>query len=212
MTTDRRIGILGGTFDPPHLGHLILAETACDMLSLSVVLFVPVGDPPHKPDAVITDVQHRVAMVNAAIVGNPRFTVSDIDITRPAPHYSVDTVRLIHEHHPDATLYFLIGGDSLKDIPTWHEPQRIYQQAQLAVMSRPGAAIDMVALEKQLPGIRDRIVFVEAPEIGISATLIRERLRNNHSIRYLVPNGVEEYIIEHRLYQNLNKSREVHHG
>jgi nicotinate-nucleotide adenylyltransferase len=205
MTSERRIGILGGTFDPPHLGHLILAETACDMLSLSVVLFVPVGEPPHKPDAVITDVQHRVAMVNAAIVGNPRFTISDIDITRPAPHYSVDMVRLIGQHHPDSTLYFLIGGDSLKDIPTWHQPQGIYERAQLAVMSRPGASVDRAALEKQLPGIHERIVFVEAPVIGISATLIRERLRNGHAIRYLVPAAVEQYIMQHKLYQEPNK-------
>jgi nicotinate-nucleotide adenylyltransferase len=202
MSARQTIGIFGGTFDPLHIGHLILAETACDALSLSQVLFVPAAHPPHKQDAPITSVGHRVAMVEAAIADNPRFTLSDIDIKRDGPHYTADTLQLFAEKYPDADLFFLLGGDSLHDFPTWYEPQLIIRYAKLAVMSRPGAVIDMSALEARLQGISQRVVIVEAPIIGISATLLRQRLKTNQSIRYLVPDAVEQYITQHQLYRN----------
>ena len=117
----RRIGILGGTFDPPHVGHLILAQHALEALDLDVVLFVPAGDPPHKRDAYKTPVDHRVAMLALAIGPNPGFSLSRVDVDRPGPHYSVDMVRLIGEQHPDADLYFVMGGDSLRDLPRWYQ-------------------------------------------------------------------------------------------
>ncbi len=196
------IGVLGGTFDPPHLGHLILAETACDALNLSRVLFVPAADPPHKHSLPITDVKHRVAMVQQAIANNPRFVLSQVDITRPGPHYTVDTLRLLNAQFPEADLYFLMGGDSLHDIASWRDPSGIINNARLAVMRRPGATPDLSGLEAQLPGITGRVVFVDAPIIGISATMLRERLRLNRSIRYLAPETVERYIHQHALYED----------
>jgi nicotinate-nucleotide adenylyltransferase len=197
------IGVFGGTFDPPHMGHLILAEVTCDALKLDQVLFVPSADPPHKNKWPITDVKHRVAMLREAIADNPRFALSQVDISRPGPHYTVDTLRILREEFAGAELYFLMGGDSLHDFPSWRDPGGIIMQAKLAVMQRPGenANIDLPALSAQLPGIEDRIVFVDAPIIGISATIMRERLRAGDSIRYQVPHAVERYIVRHGLYR-----------
>ncbi len=194
------LGIFGGTFDPPHVGHLILAESACDALNLSQVLFVPAADPPHKHNLAITPIQHRLAMLQIAIADNPRFAISDVDLARPGPHYTADTLRILHEQHANAALYFLLGGDSLHDLPTWREPDKIIAQAKLAVVRRPGAALDLAKLEGQLPGIADCIVFVDAPIVGISATTLRERMRRGHSIRYQVPEAVERYIATNQLY------------
>jgi nicotinate-nucleotide adenylyltransferase len=200
----RSAGILGGTFDPPHIGHLILAECACDALGLDQVLFAPAAEPPHKHHLPITPVEHRVAMVSAAIANNPRFVLSDVDMQRPGPHYTADTLSLLHEAMPDTDLYFVMGGDSLHDIDSWHKPQVIIDHARLAVMRRPGAVIDLSGLESRLPGISKRVVFVDAPIIGISATNLRERLQAGHSIRYQVPDGVEQYINTHKLYRDSN--------
>jgi len=197
-----RLGVFGGTFDPPHVGHLILAETACDTLGLAAVLFVLAADPPHKQNLSLTAVEHRLAMLHLAIAENPRFTASDVDITRPGPHYTVDMLRVLQERHPDAELYFLLGGDSLRDIPTWRDPAGVIAQAYLAAVGRPGSTIDEKALEAKLPGITERLAFLDAPEIGVSATMIRDRLHKGHSIRYLLPEAVERYIVEHQLYRN----------
>ena len=196
------IGVFGGTFDPPHLGHLILAESACDILSLDRVLFVLAADPPHKRSAPITPVEHRLLMLTSAISGNPRFVLSDVDTARPGPHYTVDTLQILQEQHPAAGLYFLLGGDSLRDMPSWYAPEGIIAQSRLAVMGRLGSNVDLAGLESRLPGITDRLVFVDAPAIGISATDLRERLRVGQSIRYLVPEAVRLYIEEHQLYRN----------
>jgi nicotinate-nucleotide adenylyltransferase len=196
------LGILGGTFDPPHLGHLILAETACDALDLTRVLFVPAADPPHKRDLVLTPIEHRVAMLKSAIEGNPRFAISDVDMARSGPHYTVDTLRILKEQNPDSELYFILGGDALHDLVDWRYPGGIIAQARLAAMGRPGAKVDLASLEAKLPGISHQVVFVDAPSIGISATLIRDNLHQSRSIRYLVPDPVEKYIMEHKLYAN----------
>ncbi len=195
-----KLGILGGTFDPPHLGHLILAEAAYEALGLTCVLFTPAADPPHKSSQPITPVKHRLAMLRAAITGNPHFAVSDVDATRAGPQYTVDTLAILHAQRPKANLYFLMGGDSLRDFLSWRDPGGIVRQAQLAVMRRPGSTVDLSALSEQLPGIVDRVIFVDAPVIGIAATTLRERVRAGLSIRYQVPKTVEKYIAEHGLY------------
>lgn len=196
------LGILGGTFDPPHMGHLILAQSALDILNLSHVLFVPAADPPHKHHLPITPVMHRVSMLELAIEDNPRFMISRVDMDRPGPHYTVDTLDILCKKFPGIDLYFLMGGDSLHDFASWRDPEGIIERATLAVMRRPGSVIDISDLEAKLPGIQNRIAFVDAPIIGISATLIRDRLRVGHSIRYQVPDKIERYILTNRLYRD----------
>jgi nicotinate-nucleotide adenylyltransferase len=202
--TDRpteSIGVLGGTFDPPHLGHLILAEMACDALKLDCVLFVPAADPPHKVRRQMTPIEHRLAMLSAAIADSPRFVISRVDIDRPGPHYTVDMLRIIGKENPGASLYFLLGGDSLRDILTWRDPAGIVAQAMLGVMRRPGVKIDLTDLIAQVPGIDDRIAFIDAPIIGISASDLRDRLRAGESVRYQLPEAVIRYIRENGLYR-----------
>lgn len=194
------IGIFGGTFDPPHMGHLILAETCADALTLARVLWVPAADPPHKQGAPISAARHRVAMVAIAIADNPRFALSRIDVDRRGPHYSADMVRLIAEQYPGEQLYFLIGGDSLHDLPTWHEPARLLAGCKLAVMRRPSDHVDLNSLYAQLPGLERALCFVDTPLLDLSATEVRQRVRAGLSIRYRVPEGVSEYITRERLY------------
>ncbi|GAB4434723.1 MAG: nicotinate-nucleotide adenylyltransferase [Anaerolineae bacterium] len=196
------VGIFGGTFDPPHLGHLVLAETCADALALARVLWTPAADPPHKRDLAITPAAQRVAMVEAAIAGNPRFALSRVDLERPGPHYSVDMVRMVAAQYPPGTsLYFLIGGDSLRDLPTWHEPARLLEYCWLAVMRRPGDNVDIDALEDQLPGLTARLRIIDAPLIEISGSEIRRRVRDGQSIRYRVPDRVAAYIAREGLYK-----------
>jgi nicotinate-nucleotide adenylyltransferase len=196
-----RIGILGGTFDPPHIGHLILAECAADTLHLDKLLLAPAADPPHKLAEHKADVTHRLAMLDLAVSGNPRLTISRVDIDRPGPHYSVDMLQIIQEVYPQAELFFLMGSDSLRDFPKWHCPEVIMQLCRLAVMQRPGA--ETIALnmhDQRLPGLSERIVLVDAPMIEISSSTITSRLRNQQSIRYMVPDSVLRYIEVHELY------------
>jgi nicotinate-nucleotide adenylyltransferase len=198
-----RIGIFGGTFDPPHLGHLIVAETCADALDLSRVLWVPAADPPHKQDRGISAAQHRLIMVDVAIAGNGRFALSRVDVDRPGPHYSVDMVALIAEKYPDAALYFLMGGDSLRDLPTWHQPDRLIAQCQLGVIRRPGDRVDEIrpALYDALPALRGHLHVIDAPLIAISGSEIRQRVREGQSIRYRVPGAVAVYIAAGGLYR-----------
>ncbi len=196
-----RLGVLGGTFDPPHLGHLILAETATSTLGLDRVLFVPAGDPPHKQGRPITATAHRLAMLELAIAGNGRFAVSRVDVDRPGPHFTVDMLALLHKAHPGAQLYFILGGDSLADLVTWRDPAGIVAAARLAVNQRPGAAFDLEALERNIPGISARLSIVDEPLIGLSGSLLREQMAQGHSIRYQVPDAVLEYIEAHGLYR-----------
>ncbi len=197
-----RLGVLGGTFDPPHYGHLILAEQAREQLALDLVLWVPAADPPHKQDKPITAVEHRVEMVTFAIAGNPAFQLSSVDISRAGPHYTLDMLRLLREQFQPAELFFLIGEDSLRDIVTWHEPGLIVREARLGVMARPGVDTDLAELEEAVPGLRDAVVWVEAPLIAISGTDIRTRVAAGRSIRYLLPFPVHYHIRQNRLYQD----------
>ncbi len=197
-----RLGIYGGTFDPPHLGHLILAETAADSLPLDRVLFVPAGTPPHKnADSIRSPITHRVAMVKLALAGNDRFAISRVDVDRPGPHYSVDMLRLLHDEYPAAELIFLIGADSLRDLPTWSRPAELIALAKLGVMRRPNVAPpDLAALERDLPGITARVEWVDAPLIDIAASDLARRITAGHSVRYQLPDAVLAYITEHGLY------------
>jgi nicotinate-nucleotide adenylyltransferase len=198
------IGILGGTFDPIHLGHLLLAETAREALALQRVLFVPAGDPPHKQSDAKTQAHHRQAMVELAIAGNSCFELSLVDLERPGPHYTTDTVRLLrHQYHlsPDEC-FFIIGGDSLVDLPTWHNALELISLCRLIVSHRPGYQPDLSKLEERLPGLSHRLDWVEMPALGLESSTIRRRIRGGRSIRYQVIDTVCEYIQKHRLYRS----------
>jgi nicotinate-nucleotide adenylyltransferase len=194
------LGILGGTFDPPHYGHLALAENARVQLQLDRVLFVPAGQQPLKRDRHITPVHHRTAMVEAAIADNPGFSLSRVDLDRPGPHYTADTLALLQDTYPKAELFFLIGGDSLAQLAAWHDPAGIVQRARLAVMPRPGWEVDLHELEQTVPEICERLVWLDTPSLDISASDLRRRARQGLPLRYLVPPAVEAYVREHRLY------------
>ena len=198
-----KIGILGGTFDPIHVGHLLLAEMARETVALQRVLFTPVADPPHKQERQITPAPHRQAMVELALKGNSRFQLCSVDLERPGPHYSTDTVRLIRrrlEVGPD-DCYFIIGSDSLQDLPDWHQPAELITLCRLAVAHRPGYQPDISDLVTKLPDLEPRLVWVEMPEMGISASDIRARLAGSRSIHYQVLEEVRQYIQTHQLYR-----------
>lgn len=200
-TRSDRLGVYGGTFDPPHLGHLILAETAADSLNLAQVLFVPAADPPHKRMGEIrAPADHRVCMVEQAIAANPRFALSRVDIDRPGPHYTVDMLRLLRAENPTAELVLLIGADSLRDLPRWSRPLDLISLAMLGVMRRPGVDPDLSELERHVPGISWRVQWVDAPLIDIASTDLARRIGLGYSVRYQLPEAVEHYINTHGLY------------
>ena len=196
-----RIGILGGTFDPPHIGHLILAQHALDALDFSKLLFVPAADPPHKQQETKSPVEHRLAMLDCAIMNNPQFAMSRVDVDRPGPHYSVDMVRLLQADYPQAELYFIMGGDSLRDLPKWHQPQEFIRLCKIAVMRRPQTTISADMHRETLPELAQRLTIVDAPLIDVSSSAIVARCAAGYSIRYLVPDIVLAYIKDHQLYR-----------
>jgi len=173
-----RIGILGGTFDPIHYGHLIIAEEARFQIPLDRVLFVPAARPPHKPDVYICPAHHRLRMIELAIASNPAFEVSTVDLYRPGPSYSLDMIRLLRQEcGPRAELYFIMGMDSLAGILSWHEPARLLGLCRLAVARRQGYRADLSALEAELPDITGRTTFLDTPEYGVSSSDIERRHR-----------------------------------
>jgi nicotinate-nucleotide adenylyltransferase len=196
-----RIGIFGGTFDPPHIGHLILAETAVDALSLDRMLFVPAGDPPHKQFEEKTPIEYRLAMLTLAIADNPHFALSRVDVDRPGPHFSLDMVTLIQAQQPAAELFFVMGGDSLHDLPRWYHPELLIQRCKLAVVRRSGDQVQPGLHEDVLPGLWERVLLVDAPLIEISSTDVVERLLAGRSVRYLLPDTVLDFIYRHHLYR-----------
>jgi nicotinate-nucleotide adenylyltransferase len=198
----QRIGILGGTFDPPHIGHLILAEYTMEALSLDQVLFVPVGDHPIKKDSTRLPIDHRLRMIELAIAGNPRFSLSLVDVQRDGPHYSADTVAIVQRTFPDASLHFIMGGDNLRDLPRWTRATDLYRFARLAVMKRSDEDIRPDMHGDLLPGLAERVDIVDIPllSIWLSSTHVIERLRSGLSVRYVVPDAVLAYIQEHKLY------------
>lgn len=197
-----RLGILGGTFDPPHNGHLLIATEAQKRLQLAQVLFIPAKLPPHKLDEPISPLDMRVAMLERALRGKPSFVISMIEAQRPGPSYTVDTLRALRRDlSPSAEIFFIMGMDSLQNFATWHQPTEIVKLCKLAVMKRPGFEVDLDALEQQVPGVKASVVFIRAPEVDISASEIRERVRRGESLHDLVPPAVAEYIRKHHLYQ-----------
>jgi nicotinate-nucleotide adenylyltransferase len=200
MVLVKRVGILGGTFDPPHLGHLILGEYARDALQLTHMLFVPAGDPPHKQAEAKTPIEHRLAMLKLALSDNEHFQISRTDIDRPGPHYSVDMVRIIQDTYPGAEVYFVMGGDSLRDLPKWYRPQEFIRLCKLAVIRRPGDTASPQMHEGLLPGLAERVTMIDSPLIDISGFDIRARVCTGRSIRYLVPESVRDYIHMNQLY------------
>ena len=196
------IGIFGGTFDPPHLGHLILAAEARAQLGLERLLWVLTPDPPHKQDQSIAPLQHRLEMVKLAIANDPQFEISSVELTRPGPHYALDTVLILAGQYPGENLVYLMGGDSLRDLPHWHRPSDFVSACHLiGVMRRPGDTVELAALEKSLPGLRSKVRFVEAPLLDIAAREIRRRIAEGRPFRYFLPERVFEYINEHGLYR-----------
>jgi len=196
------VGVLGGTFDPVHSGHLVIAEKAKKNLGLSRVIFVPAGQPWLKSDHEITPAAHRVEMVKLAIDGNAHFELSTVELDRPGPSYSVDTVDILKRTLGDKVLiYFLIGWDSLAELPQWHEPERLVKLCKLVAVTRPGLSRpDLKSLESSAPDISRSVVWMDIPPMDISSSDIRERVARGLSIHGLVPDEVEKYIKERKLY------------
>jgi len=197
-----KIGLLGGTFDPIHIAHLIVAEEVRMKAGLDRVIFIPARHPWLKADREITDPLHRLAMVKLAIASNPHFEASPAEIERPGPTYTVDTVEAMRrEFGPRAEIFFIAGSDALADMPRWKDPARLVALCRIIGVSRPGSpVIDVAALGSVIPGVCGCVSMIDVPQMDISSTMIRERLREGRSIRYLVPETVENYIREHRLY------------
>jgi len=198
-----RIGILGGTFDPPQMGHLILAEYSRETLQIDHILFVPVADHPVKLGEMRLPIKHRLAMLKLAIKNNPHFSISRADIDREGPHYSADTVSIIREQYPDAELYFVMGGDNLRSLPTWKRAQDLYRCCRLAVMKRADENIAPAMHDHVLPGLSQQVDIVDVPMLSmwLSSTFVAERLRAGLSVRYLVPDEVLDYIDNYDLYR-----------
>lgn len=197
-----RVGVFGGTFDPIHFGHLAMAQEAAEQLDLDVVYFVPAGSPPHKRDRIVSSPEDRARMVELAIADDPRFRLSRVELERPGPSYTVDTLEAFRSCLArDAELYYLVGGDAPADMPSWHRPERVLDLAIVAVVDRPGherAAADR--LTSRLERDPSRIVRLHGPACAISASELREKARRGKSLRYLVPPAVRAYIEERRLY------------
>jgi nicotinate-nucleotide adenylyltransferase len=200
-----RTGILGGTFDPIHLGHLAVAEEVREALGLEAVLFLPAGIPPHKPGRRIAPAADRVAMVEAAIAGNPAFRLSRVEVDRPGPSFAVDTLDVLagparaEGREPD--LWWIMSAEAFAEIRTWREPERFIASCRVALVPRPGAPRPTPAwAEGLVAGAGDRVVVVDGPELGVSSSLIRARAAAGRSIRYLVPDPVAAHIDAHHLY------------
>ncbi len=197
-----RIGIFGGTFDPIHIGHLILAEEAWFQLKLDRVYLVPAGDPPHKQNRRLTGVEHRIRMAQLATADSDYIRVSRVDADRPGPHYTAEMVRIVRQRvDRQVELYFLMGMDSLGDLPTWNEAQWLVDNCRLVALSRHDVAIDWERLNSALPGVQEKVIILDMPELEIASHIIQRRVRSGQPIRYQVPRLVERYIREHNLYR-----------
>jgi nicotinate-nucleotide adenylyltransferase len=197
-----KIGILGGTFDPIHNGHIIIAGETRKQLNLTEVLFVPAGMPWLKANTPISPVEHRVAMLSLAIGNIPCYKLSTVEIDRTGPSYTVDTIAgLRNERGAGIELFFILGWDSLAELPQWHEPQRLVKMCYLVAIPRPGySPPDLNSLETLMPGISQRVILLDGPLVDISATAIRQRVAQGKTIENLVPEPVERYIKQHKLY------------
>ena len=196
-----RIGILGGTFNPPHLGHLICGQEALLQLDLDRILMIPAGLPPHKPVDEDPGPVHRLELCRRAVQGDERFEVSALEMERDGPSYTVDTLAKLHQIAPDSELYLILGGDAAAGLSAWRDPERVLSLATLAIARRRGTSRE--AIDITLSQVRggERARFVRMPRIEISSTEIRERVQRHQSIKYLVPDAVASYIDEHQLYE-----------
>ena len=204
-----RLGVLGGTFDPIHIGHLLIGEVLGDELSLDLVLIAPAGSPPHKPSNPISAPYHRLRMAELAVTENPRFRASAIDIAFPGHSYTADLLARIRAEHSDADIFFLMGADSLRELPTWNRPLEIVQLARIAVAQRPCTGTAVEPVFQRLPNLRGRVHLSVAPGIEISSSEIRTRASQRKSIRYVTPESVRQYIHDQGLYGTIyNRSVE----
>jgi nicotinate-nucleotide adenylyltransferase len=200
-----RVGILGGTFDPVHIGHLLLAEETRLALKLDRVVFIPTGQPWRKADRRVTAAADRLAMVELAIAGNPAFSVSRIEIERQGPTYTVETLeRLRQDWGTQIRLWFILGSDALQDLPNWREAPRIVAQARLAVAARESLSpADLARLVQRVPVLPGRVDFVSLPRVEVSSSELRRRLASGRPARYWLPERVEQYVRDHGLYRDL---------
>ena len=198
-----KVGIMGGTFDPIHIAHLIIAEEARTRLALDRVIFIPAGEPWMKPGHNVSAAGQRVEMVKLAVSSNPAFSLSLSEVERPGPTYTVDTLeQLLGELGYDTQLFLLLGWDSVAELPAWKAPYRVSKMATVVAFPRPGfTKPEIAALEKVMPGIAERMVSLDEPYLEISSTGIRKRIADGGSVRYLVPDAVGQYISEYRLYK-----------
>jgi len=209
LSDAKRIGIFGGTFDPPHLGHLILASEAVYQLRLDRLLFILTADPPHKQHSRVTTLEERLILLQAVVDHDPIFELSRIEIDRPGPHYSVDTVRLLQVAHPEDAIIYLMGGDSLRTLPDWRRGQEFVDTCQtIGVMRRPGENVKLTELEQELPGLSAKLQFIDAPLLEIASREIRARISQGGAYRYYLYPSVYEIINEHGLYQELSEDVE----
>jgi nicotinate-nucleotide adenylyltransferase len=198
----KRIGFFGGTFDPPHVGHLILAGEAASQFHLDTLLWVLTPDPPHKLENPITPLHHRLAMLERMVSGNPVFELSRLEADMPGPHYTINSIRLLAEQEPGAEIFLLIGGDSLWDLPAWRlAPDLVTRVSKIGVMRRPGDPDDLSALEAKLPGVTKKLQFIEALLQPVSSRELRRRIAAGEMYRYYVVPEVYKYIEENRLYR-----------
>ena len=208
--TDRvkvRVGLIGGSFDPIHVGHLSIAREVRERLDLERMVFLPAGQPPHKLGKRLADAEHRLAMVRLAIAGHHHLTVSRVDMDRPGPCYSVDTVRLLRDQFRSAwgaetQIYFTIGADSLIELPTWYQPRELLRLCTVVAVGRPGYDVGPGELERLLPGAPPVLYLTLNTPVDVSSTDIRQRVVEGRSIRGLVPEAVERYIEQYGLYQS----------
>jgi len=197
-----RVGLLGGTFNPPHLGHLICAQEALVAVELDRVLLVPVGIAPHKAVEADAGAAHRVAMCEVAVAGDERLGVSRADVERDGPSYTVDLLRALRDAEPDDELTFIVGGDMAHSLPTWREPETVLELAELAVAEREGVRrADISGRLARLAGAAERVRFFDMPRVDVSSSLIRRRAAAGLPLRYLVPDAVAAYIEREALYR-----------
>jgi nicotinate-nucleotide adenylyltransferase len=195
------LGILGGTFNPPHVGHLVMAQEALDQLGLDRVVLMPVATPPHKEALADPGADVRLELCELATAGAPRVAVSDLEIERGGASYTVDTLRALHEREPEHALTFIVGGDMAYSLPSWREPEAVLRMARLAVAERDGLRREDIAQRLAPLHSGDRVAFFDMPRLDLSSSAIRERVAAGRSIRYLVPDPVIEAITSRRLYR-----------
>lgn len=206
-----RLGIMGGTFDPIHYGHLFIAEEARVQFRLDTVLFIPNGSPPHKPDRAITAAKHRYAMTEIATRTNEAFECLPIELNREGPSYTVDTLDLLRGDYPEAELFTITGVDAIAEILTWRRPADVIKKTKFIAATRPGFGVEVLK-DRLPPEYLERIVTVDSMELGISSTEIRARIRQGRPIRYLTPDGVADYITANGLYAAAKAVTELAHA